>query len=209
MTMLDPIVRVTPLPEYFSLTWMLGSRCNYDCMYCPTELHDMTSRPHDLESMQQVWRNIYEKTQDKNLPYKISFTGGEVTANKNFLPLIKWLRDTYADIAMILLTTNGSASQRYYLDLSQYVESISFSTHSEYMDEQRFFDTVLAVDQLMVRPAKSVHVNIMDEHWNQDRIKLYQQWLTKHNISHSVNTINYTTATRTYILNQGVKNLAV
>jgi organic radical activating enzyme len=169
----------------------------------------MTSRPHDLESMQQVWRNIYEKTQDKNLPYKISFTGGEVTANKNFLPLIKWLRDTYADIAMILLTTNGSASQRYYLDLSQYVESISFSTHSEYMDEQRFFDTVLAVDQLMVRPAKSVHVNIMDEHWNQDRIKLYQQWLTKHNISHSVNTINYTTATRTYILNQGVKNLAV
>ena len=209
MTILDPIVRVTPLPEYFSLTWMLGSRCNYDCMYCPTELHDMTSRPHDLESMQQVWRNIYEKTQDKNLPYKISFTGGEVTANKNFLPLIKWLRDTYADIAMILLTTNGSASQRYYLDLSQYVESISFSTHSEFMDEQRFFDTVTAVDGIMIRPQKSVHVNIMNEHWNQDRIELYKKWLDQRNISYTVNEINYTQATRTYILKQGVKNLAV
>ena len=209
MTMLDPIVRVTPVPEYFSLTWMLGSRCNYDCMYCPTELHDSTSQPRDLETMQQVWRNIYEKTQDKNLPYKISFTGGEVTANKNFLPLVKWLRDTYADIAMILLTTNGSASQRYYLDLSQSVESISFSTHSEFMDEQRFFDTVTAVDGIMIRPQKSVHVNIMDEHWNQDRIELYKKWLDQRNISYTVNEINYTQATRTYILKQGVKNLAV
>ena len=207
--MLDPIVRVTPVPEYFSLTWMLGSRCNYECMYCPTELHDSTSRPHDLETMQQAWRNIHNKTQHKNLPYKISFTGGEVTANKNFLPLVEWLRTTYPDIAMILLTTNGSASQRYYEKLAKVVNSISFSTHSEYMDEQRFFDTVLAVDRLMIRPAKSVHVNIMDEHWNQDRIRLYQQWLTKHNISYSVNQINYTKATRTYILDQGVKNLAV
>jgi len=207
--MLDPIVRVTPVPEYFSLTWMLGSRCNYDCMYCPTELHDSTSRPHDLETMQQVWRNIHLKTHHKNLPYKISFTGGEVTSNKNFLPLVKWLKDNYADVAMILLTTNGSASQRYYEKLAGVVDSISFSTHSEHMEEQRFFDTVLAVDRLMIRPAKSVHVNIMDEHWNQDRIKLYQQWLTKHNISHSVNQIDYTKATRTYVLNQGVKNLAI
>ena len=207
--MLDPIVRVTPVPEYFSLTWMLGARCNYDCMYCPTELHDTTSRPHDLETMQQVWRNIYEKTQNKDLPYKISFTGGEVTANKNFLPLVKWLRDTYADIAMILVTTNGSASQRYYQDLSQYVESISFSTHSEFMDEQRFFDTVTAVDGIMIRPQKSVHVNIMNEHWNQDRIELYKKWLDQRNISYTVDPINYTKATRTYVLNQGVKNLAV
>ena len=207
--MLDPIVQVTPVPEYFSLTWMLGSRCNYDCMYCPAELHDSTSRPHDLETMQQAWRNIYNKTQHKNLPYKISFTGGEVTANKNFLPLVEWLKTTYTDIAMILLSTNGSASQRYYEKLAKVVNSISFSTHSEYMDEQRFFDTVLAVDRMMIRPAKSVHVNIMNEHWNQDRIRLYQQWLTQHNISYSVNQINYATATRTYILDQGVKNLAV
>jgi molybdenum cofactor biosynthesis enzyme MoaA len=178
-------------------------------MYCPTELHDMTSRPHDLVSMQQVWRNIYEKTQNKALPYKISFTGGEVTANKNFLPLIKWLRDTYADIAMILLTTNGSASQRYYQDLSQYVESISFSTHSEFINEQRFFDTVVAVDHVMIRPQKSVHVNIMNEHWNQDRIELYKKWLDQRNISYTINQIDYTKATRTYILDQGVKNLAI
>lgn len=207
--MLDPIVRVTPVPEYFSLTWMLGSRCNYDCMYCPTDVHDMTSRPHDLETMQQAWRNIHNNTQHKNLPYKISFTGGEVTANKNFLPLVKWLRDTYADIAMILLTTNGSASRQYYEKLAGVVDSISFSTHSEFMNEQKFFDTVVAVDRIMLRPQKSVHVNIMNEHWNQDRIELYKKWLDQRNISYTVDQINYTKATRTYVLTQGVKNLAV
>lgn len=205
----NKIISVTPVPEHFSLTWMLGARCNYDCMYCPEELHDTTSRPHDLETMQQVWINIHEKTQHKNLPYKITFTGGEVTANKQFLPLVKWLRTAYPEIAMILLNTNGSASQRYYEDLSQHVESISFSTHSEFMNEQRFFNTVLAVDRLMIRPVKSVHVNIMNEHWNQSRIELYQRWLSEHNISYTVNEIDYTVATRTYILDQGEKNLAI
>lgn len=205
----EQIIAVRPIPEYFSLTWMLGSRCNYDCMYCPAELHDSTSKPHDLEIMQQTWRNIYDKTQHKNLPYKISFTGGEVTANKNFLPLVQWLGDNYANIVMILVTTNGSASQRYYEELSQCVESISFSTHSEFMNEQRFFDTVHAVNQLMVRPKKSVHVNIMDEYWNRDRIEIYKTWLDQHNISYSVNSINYDHAVRTTVLQQGQLNLEI
>lgn len=206
---MEKIISVTAIPEYFSITWMLGSRCNYDCMYCPSELHDTTSRPHDLEAMQQVWKNIYDKTKHKNLPYKISFTGGEVTANKNFLSLIHWLRNNYKTIDMIVITTNGSASQRYYKQLCQHVEAISFSTHSEFMDEQRFFDTVLAVNKLMVRPKKSVHVNIMDEHWNQDRIKIYQQWLDQRQISYSVNTINYDRGTRIHVLNQGKQNLEI
>jgi hypothetical protein len=68
---------------------------------------------------------------------------------------------------------------------------------------------VIAVDHVMVRPQKSVHVNIMNEHWNQDRIELYKKCLNQHNISYTVNQIDYTTATRTYTLDQGVKNLAI
>jgi hypothetical protein len=178
-------------------------------MYCPDEFHDMTSRSHDLETMKEVWLNIYNKSKNKNLPYKISFTGGEVTANRNFLPLVQWLRETFDDIKMILLTTNGSASENYYLKLAQCVESISFSTHSEFMDEQEFFTKVEAVNQVMIRPDKSLHVNIMDEYWNQERIVLYKKWLTERNISHSVNAINYEAGTRTEILNKGKKNLAI
>ena len=203
------IIQVEPIPKYFSITWMLGSRCNYDCMYCPTELHDNTSSPHTLEKMQQTWINIYSKTKHNNLLYKISFTGGEVTANKNFLPLVKWLRTNYTDVKMILLTTNGSASKNYYTKLSQYVEAISFSTHSEFINEQEFFNKVEAINHIMVPPEKSVHVNIMDEYWNQEQNELYKTWLTTRNINYTINKINYERGTRTNFLRKGTYNLVI
>jgi len=207
--MTETIVAVEPVIKQFALTWMLGSRCNYDCLYCPAELHDSISEPHELDTMKQVWIKVYEKTKHKNLPYKISFTGGEVTANKNFLPLVKWLRENFAEISMILLTTNGSASQNYYTKLSAFVEAIAFSTHSEFMNEHKFFTTVIAIDRLMIRPQKSVHVNIMNEHWNQDRIALYKKYLDTHGISYSVNSIDYSKGTRTQIIKQGLQNLEI
>lgn len=186
---------------------MLGSRCNYDCMYCAPEWHDMTSTPHDLDTLKQVWNNIHSASESKKMPYKISFTGGEVTANKNFLPLLQWLRSEFTDIVMISITTNGSASLNYYQRLAALVESISFSTHSEFMDEQAFFDKVHAIDEIMIRPTKSVHVNIMDEFWNRDRVPVYQSWLTQRGISHSVNSIDYSYQTRTYPMIKGERNL--
>jgi organic radical activating enzyme len=178
-------------------------------MYCPSELHDNTSVPHDLETMKTVWQNIYKQSTSRNLPFKICFTGGEVTANKNFLPLVQWLRESYKDIQQIVITTNGSASLNYYLKLSELVHSISFSVHSEHMDEQDFFNKSLALNQKMIRPEKSFHVNIMDEYWNQDRIELYKKWLTGHDISHSVNVVNYHHKTREYPIMKGKSNLAV
>ncbi len=197
---MDKIIKIEPIPKYFSITWMLGSFCNYDCMYCPPELHDTTSRPHDLDTMKTVWQNIYQKTNNQNLPYKISFSGGEVTANKNFLPLIEWIRNNYNDVTMIVITTNGSASTGYYLKLAEYVEAISFSTHSEFMDEDKFFITAKELNKVMVRPTKSFHVNIMDEFWNREGIERYKKILEENNISYSVNEVEYKYQTRTYPL---------
>jgi molybdenum cofactor biosynthesis enzyme MoaA len=186
---------------------MLGSRCNYDCMYCPTHLHDDTSPHADLEKLQTAWQEFYSKTQHIDLPYKISFTGGEVTANKSFLPFVQYLRAGDFNIGQLLVCTNGSASVAYYKRLASMLDSISFSTHSEFFDEAEFFDKVRTIDKIMTRPEKSVHVNIMDESWNQDRIEIYKNWLTTNNISHSVNAINYSQQTRSYPLKQGTLNL--
>ena len=185
------IIKIKPIQDYFSLQWMLGSFCNYNCSYCPAELHDTTSRPHDLDTMKTVWQNIHNKTKHLGLKYKISFTGGEVTANKNFLPLVQWMREYYTDIAMILITTNGSASANYYIKLSQVVEAISFSTHSEFMPEIEFFDKAVQVNAIMIRPEKSFHVNVMNEEWNQLAIERYKTILEQNNISYSINEIRY------------------
>lgn len=205
---MSKIVAVTPTTNYFSVEWNLGRRCNYDCMYCPTDLHDATSKPHSLSVLQSAWQNIAAQTQHQGLKYKIVFSGGEVTANKSFLPFVKWLRNSYSSvIGMILITTNGSASLAYYTKLAKLVDAISFSTHSEFFNEQEFFNKVVEIDKLMTRPEKSVHVNIMDEFWNADRISMYESFLTRHNVSYSINTINYDWKTRAYPIMQGTLNI--
>ena len=188
---MNKIIKIEPVPKYYSITWMLGAFCNYNCSYCPDELHDTTSRPHDLDTLKTAWKNVYQKTQHLGLKYKISFTGGEVTANKNFLPFLEWLRSGYADVVMALLTTNGSASVNYYTKLAQVVESISFSTHSEFMDEEEFFDKTVKINSIMIRPHKSFHVNVMNESWNAEGIARYKTFLDEHKISYTVNEIFY------------------
>jgi molybdenum cofactor biosynthesis enzyme MoaA len=204
--MLEKIICVEPTVPMISLTWMIGSRCNYNCVYCPDELHDMTSQHPELEKLKQVWNNFYNKTKYLALPYKLSFTGGEVTANKSFLPLIKYLNDNF-NIGQIIVTTNGSASLNYYQQLSKLVDSLSFSTHSEFFNEKEFFIKVKKINELMIRPKKSLHVNVMDEWWNQDRIELYKKWLIEHNISHSVDVVHFNNRHNVILSNKGVKNI--
>jgi hypothetical protein len=114
-----------------------------------------------------------------------------VTANKNFLPFLEWLRSEYADVVMALLTTNGSASVNYYIKLARVVESISFSTHSEFMDEEEFFGKTVKINSVMIRPHKSFHVNVMNESWNAEGINRYKSLLDEHKISYTVNEIFY------------------
>jgi hypothetical protein len=176
-------------------------------MYCPSELHDKTSRHPDLEKLKTAWQSLYQKTKDQQLPYKISFTGGEVTANKSFLPLVEYLSAGEFDIGQLIVTTNGSASLTYYKKLARLVDAISFSTHSEFIDEKTFFDKVSTINSIMIRPTKSFHLNIMNEFWNQNRIELYKSWCETHNVSYSINTIDYSSQTRATPTLQGTYNL--
>ena len=200
------IIRLDPVENAVIFTWMIGAKCNYDCMYCPSWSHNDDQPHHTFEDLKTTWSNFYSATRDKNLPYRISFTGGEVTANKNFLPLIEFLREQNVSIRM-LVTTNGSASKRYYQRLAALVDTISFSTHSEFFDEKKFFEKVFLINQQMIRPEKSVHVNIMDEYWNKDRIELYKQLLDDRGVSYSVNDIDYSAKIRDFPVQKGQLNL--
>ena len=201
------IVRVEPTEEYFLLTWQLTIRCNYDCMYCPATWHDNTSQHHSLDILKRTWASILANT---NRPaYKISFTGGEVTGSRAFLPFLKWLRTEHTDIKFkIQLTTNGSATYKYYERLYQYVDNVSFSIHSEHIDELKFFDTVTRLHS-NIDKSKHLHVNIMNETWNQSRIPQYQKILQEHGISNSINEINYTLQTRPMPVFKGKLNLDI
>jgi MoaA/NifB/PqqE/SkfB family radical SAM enzyme len=203
------IISVTPTDEYFSITWQIDIRCNYNCMYCSPEWHDDTSSFKSLEELKDAWYDIFDKTKNLGLPYKISFTGGELTANKNFLPFVTWLRDNYSEhLFKLLVTTNGSASTRYYQTMFKAVDNITFSVHTEHINEQKFFEMILELHKMLPQ-GKHLHVAIMNEHWNQDRIPLYTKLLDENNISHGVNEIDYSYQTRETPIFLGKLNLEI
>ena len=187
--MTNQIVQVEPTEDVFSITWSLGRRCNYDCMYCPSEYHNNTDKHRSLSKLKNYWLDILSKTNRNK--YKIAFTGGEVTSNKDFLVFIQWLHENYKHkISQILLTTNGSASYGYYVELFKYVDNISFSTHTEHIIESKFFKTIIDLSKTITND-KFLHVNIMDEYWAEDRIVKYKNLLDQHNISNAINLIDY------------------
>lgn len=176
-------------------------------MYCPPTFHNKIDKSHSKEKLITAWQSIYEQTSFKKLKYKISFTGGEVTTNKNFLPFVEWLIANYKDVIFkILVTTNGSASYRYYLDLFQLVDNISFTVHSEHINEQKFFNTIIKLKKT-ISDDKFLHVNIMNEFWNIDRINEYIKICKQNKISYTVNQIDYSVQTRTFPIHKGKLNL--
>jgi hypothetical protein len=178
-------------------------------MYFPNSLHDNHSKHASLDLLKQRWHSILSKTSHKNLQYKLSFTGGEVSVNKNFLPLIQWLRENYhGSIAKILVTSNGSASLNYYTKLYALIDNLSLSFHSEHADEKKFFNLVIKLHQNLL-PSKHLHVNIMDETWNQHRISMYQKILDQHSISNATNSIDYSIQTRSIPIMKGKPNLEI
>ena len=203
------IINVRPTEEYFSVSWQIDNRCNYDCMYCSPDWHDNTSKFRNLEELQTAWQDIFDKTKELNLPYKISFTGGELTANKNFLPFVTWLRNNYSvHLFKILVTTNGSASTRYYQKMFEAVDNITFSIHSEHINEHKFFNTILELHKNLPKD-RFLQVAIMNEYWNQDRIPLYTKLLDKNNVSYNINEIDYGYKTREHPIFLGKLNLEI
>jgi MoaA/NifB/PqqE/SkfB family radical SAM enzyme len=178
-------------------------------MYCPAEWHNNTDQHHSLETLKSAWISIYERSWHLGLLYKISFTGGEVTNNKNFLPFVEWLRTEYSNsIFQLLVTTNGSATSKYYIKLFKVIDNISFSVHSEHIDECKFFETVIHLRK-SIDNSKFLHVNIMNEFWNQDRILVYKKLLETHNISYNINEIDYNLKTREIPIFKGKLNLEI
>jgi hypothetical protein len=175
-------------------------------MYCPERLHDNHSENKSLEDLQRYWLKIFEKTSDLNFKYKISFTGGEITVNKNFLPFIIWLKQYYGNrIDKILVTSNGSASFNFYKKLGMQVDNMSFSVHSEHIDETKFFNTIVKLKKSL-GTKKFLHVNIMNEFWNQERIPIYIKICEQNHISYSLSEIDYNLKTRTVPIFKGKLN---
>jgi MoaA/NifB/PqqE/SkfB family radical SAM enzyme len=134
------------------IEWNLGKRCNYDCSYCPSEIHDNNSPHTDIA----VLKSVVDKLMLLGKPVRLSFTGGEPTVHPKFTELVTYCK--HVGISWISITTNGTLPYEFYALLD--VDQIVFSIHLEY-DWKRVFNTVESIVKLT---NKKVIAQIMAHH---------------------------------------------
>ena len=136
------MIKVTsrwPHQGSIKVEWNLGKRCNYDCSYCPAEIHDNTSPHTDIE----ILKRAVDKLVTLGKPIRLSFTGGEPTVHPKFRELVQYCR--HVGISWISVTTNGTLPYEFYASLA--VDQLVFSLHLEY-DWKRVFNTVESVHKI-------------------------------------------------------------
>lgn len=185
------LVKISPLEDIFSITWIMHLKCNNDCMYCGWQ-HSPQGKVLNLEELKQYWKTIFENTKHKNLKYKIGFTGGEVTLNRDFIPFIEWLYENYSEhLHYAGLTTNGNVSVKHYLRLLDKINFITFSTHTESINIPNFFEKAKILNEYALKNNKIFMINIMEEYWAWDQIKEILDLCHANNIFYSINPIDY------------------
>jgi len=133
----------------FSVSWILGRFCNYNCSYCwPYARSDkMDYRPFEVytNAIDEIKRQARQNGFNE---FHWSFSGGEPTAYKQLTNLVKHLDETESSYQSIHMTTNlspGSKWWKSWCDNTSLLQrrSITASYHDEFAKEQEFGDKCL------------------------------------------------------------------
>jgi MoaA/NifB/PqqE/SkfB family radical SAM enzyme len=149
------------------IEWNIGKRCNYDCSYCPSSIHDNTSPHTDIE----ILKATVDKLVTLGKPIRLSFTGGEPCVHPKFQELVKYCK--YVGVTWISVTTNGTLPAEFYATLP--VEQLVFSIHFEYdwlrvvntLEKVQDTTNIQVIAQLMahhdfIPEVKAVHGTLRD-----------------------------------------------
>lgn len=166
----------------FSVSWILGRFCNYNCSYCWP--YARTDNP-DYETL-----DIYKTTvneikrqarQNGFTEFHWSFSGGEPTAYKQLPELIKHLDDgpqtPYQSVHMTTNLSPGSKWWNNWCEITSNLQrrSITASYHAEFAKEQEFGDKCL---QLMY---ENVFVTVNQVMVPEKFYELYERMERLHN----------------------------
>lgn len=90
----------------FRINWNIGKRCNFDCTYCPSTVHDNTSPHLNFATFKRAFDSIRTQiSHDKVL--SIVFTGGEPTINPDYMKIVEY---AVSKNSIVFTNTNGTAS---------------------------------------------------------------------------------------------------
>jgi uncharacterized Fe-S cluster-containing radical SAM superfamily protein len=149
----------------FNVSWILGRFCNYKCSYCWPYARTDTPDHQPLEVYKSTVDEIKRQARANGFnQFHWSFSGGEPTAYKNLLELVKHLDEKESQYQSIHMTTNLSPGIKWWETWCNHTallqrRSITASYHTEFAKEQEFGDkclrlmtegVLLTVNQVMV-----------------------------------------------------------
>jgi hypothetical protein len=134
----------------FSVSWILGRFCNYSCSYCWPYARSDTPDHQEFGVYTNAVDEIKRQARQNGFTeFHWSFSGGEPTAYKRLIDLVRHLEnDVSSPYQSIHMTTNlspGSKWWKTWCDATQSLQrrSITASYHSEFAKEQEFGDKCL------------------------------------------------------------------
>jgi sulfatase maturation enzyme AslB (radical SAM superfamily) len=140
-----PVAVEMNFPIPYQILWDLGRRCNYDCSYCWTSVHNRTDDHKDYDLLITTADNLINNwSGGKSIRW--NFGGGEPTLHPKFLDFVKYLKDRNQ---WIMITSNGTRDHKYWAEAAKYLNSINLSAHfdglTDEKDEDRFVRNIDAI----------------------------------------------------------------
>ena len=157
--------------KLFSVSWILSRFCNYNCSYCWPYAHSNKADHRPLEQYKQTIDEIKRQARENGFTdFHFSFSGGEPTAYKKFIDLVKHYEDYESKYLSIHMTSNCSPAKRWWtrwLDATHVMDrrSITASYHAEFANEKEFGDKLLYLQDNDV--LVTINQVMVPEHWEE------------------------------------------
>jgi organic radical activating enzyme len=147
--------------DIFSVSWFLGKRCNFNCSYCPSSVHDSTSPHLTLDKFSSAFDELYSSIKHHKA-IELTFTGGEPTINPDYIDIVKY---AHRSNTRIITITNGTSHIDKLITLLNH-GGLTISIHQEFTQLKktlqkihRLYDRMLLDNTLtinyMIRPGTS------------------------------------------------------
>lgn len=176
------ITSIWPHQETIHVEWNIGKRCNYDCSYCPSMIHDNHSPHTPIKILEQTVDELVEL--DK--PIRLSLTGGEPCVHPDIEQLFDYIH--IRGIQWLNVTTNGTRSSHWYQLNSIYFNHLVFSLHFEH-DWERVSKTIAELKLLVDLPF---FVNVMAHHDYMKEVRMAVELFESRDIKYAIRRIRWT-----------------
>ena len=175
------------VPNIVSVSWSLGRRCNYDCSYCGSDIHDNFSSHISLENVKQFTNNLNEHYASLGKRIKFNITGGEPYVHPQILEILEHIH-SLSQTEQIVVVTNGSLPLELYIDSLEFINNLTVSLHLERSIVETY--STLTKINLINKHDVFLNVNLMALPGQFDLVKSIIEKLNEHTVLYVLRGIN-------------------